>query len=293
MHVDEIQRARTLDNDRAVDDEPQVTSTRRFQAEIEFAIQAAELAGERVLGLRATGRWKESTVMADIGDQAADGFLQGFIRGRFPEDGILSEETADSARRLGIERVWIVDPLDGTREYSQLREDWAVHVALTIGGRCALGVLALPARGKSLWGICGGDRPEFGLKGTGELALGDSRAPARPRIAVSRTHTPSWMPRFAEILGADLVHSGSVGNKVGMLLLGEADVYAHRKGLKEWDTCAPECVARAMGWSVSRLTGAEIAYNQADPRTDEYLVCRPSARERVLAALRESGAVTV
>jgi 3'(2'), 5'-bisphosphate nucleotidase len=98
------------------------------------------------------------------------------------------------------------------------------------------------------------------------------------------------MPAFAGQIGATQVHSGSVGNKVALLLLGEADVYAHRKGLKEWDTCAPELVARALGWSVSRLGGADLVYNQPDPRVDEFLVCRPASRDRVLAALRSSGA---
>lgn len=263
-----------------------------FARELEFAIQAAELAGERVLALRASGRWKESQMLADVGDQAADGLLQGLIRGRYPDDGILSEETADTARRLGLERVWIVDPLDGTREYSQDREDWAVHVALTVRGRCAFGVVALPARGRTLWGVCAdGGVVTSGLRGAGTLARGDDAPSGRLRIAVSRSHTPSWMPRFAEVLEAELVHSGSVGNKVGMLLLGEADLYAHRRGLKEWDTCAPECVARALGWSVSRLRGEDLAYNQRDPRVDEFLVCRPALRARVLSALRESKAV--
>lgn len=261
------------------------------ERDLAFAIEAARLAGERVLGLRATRRWTEPGMLADVADQAADGFIQGMIRGRFSDDGILSEETADSVRRLGLERVWIVDPLDGTREYSQQREDWAVHVALVIGGRCTLGVLALPARERLLWGVCGEERAS-GLHGQGALVTGDSPTPARPRIAVSRSHTPSWMPRFAEILGADLVRSGSVGNKVGMLLLGEADLYAHRQGLHEWDTCAPECVARALGWSVSNLRGEEIAYNRPTPRLDQFLVCKPAMRAQVLEALRVSGAVT-
>lgn len=264
---------------------------RDLERDVAFAVEIAEAAGERVLALRASERWKEAGMLADIGDQAADGFIQGFIRGRYPDDGILSEETADSARRLGIERTWIIDPLDGTKEYSQLREDWAVHVALTIGGKCALGVLALPARKRTIWGICDAGDPSFGLHGEGALVTGSAPTPERPRIVMSRSHMPSWMPRFAEVLGADLVRSGSVGNKVGMLLLGEADLYAHRRGLHEWDTCAPECVARALGWSVSNLRGHEIPYNRPDPRLDEFLVCKPAMRAQVLAALRESGAV--
>jgi 3'(2'), 5'-bisphosphate nucleotidase len=261
---------------------------RTWRADVEFAVAAARAAGERVLALRATGRWKDD-VLADVGDQAADGFLQGLVRGRHPDDGILSEETADTTERLAKRRVWIVDPLDGTREYSQLRDDWAVHVALVQAGQPLLGAVALPAQGRVLWGVCAPGEEHAGLEGPGELA---SAAVAREplRIAASRSHTPSWMPSFRTTLDAETVLSGSVGNKVALLLLGAADVYAHRRGLKEWDTCAPEAVARALGWRVSRLDGAELRYNQPDPRLDELLVCRPGDRLRVIEALRTSGA---
>ncbi|MBK7878405.1 MAG: 3'(2'),5'-bisphosphate nucleotidase CysQ [Planctomycetes bacterium] len=259
------------------------------RADVEFSVFAARTAGERVLALRATGRWQDAQ-LADVGDQAADGYLQGLVRGRYPTDGILSEETADSAERLSKRRVWIIDPLDGTREYSQLREDWAVHVALLVDGDPVLGAVALPAQGRVIWGVCANGRECAGLEGPGALSFGSDPTPTPLRIAMSRSHTPAWMPRFREVLRSELVLSGSVGNKVGLLLLGAADVYAHRKGLKEWDTCAPEIVARALGWSVSRLSGAELRYNQPDPRIDEFLCCRPADRERVIATLREAGA---
>jgi 3'(2'), 5'-bisphosphate nucleotidase len=261
------------------------------RADLSFAIEAARVAGERVLALRATGRWKDEPTLADVGDQAADGFLQGFVRGRYPRDGILSEETADSSARLALERVWIIDPLDGTREYSQGREDWAVHVALTIGGEPALGAVSLPAQGRILWGVCHEGARLAGLEGPGELVSG-ARASAKPlRIAVSRSHTPSWMPALSKELAAGLVPCGSVGAKVALLLLGEADLYAHRKGLKEWDTCAPEVLARALGWFVGRLDGKPVPYNQPNPNHDEFLVCRPTDRERTLRALKSAGAV--
>jgi 3'(2'), 5'-bisphosphate nucleotidase len=258
--------------------------------ELAAARAGARLAGERALALRSSGRWSDPGVLADVGDQAADGFLQGFLRGRFPADALLSEETPDSPERLAAERVWIVDPLDGTREYSQGRDDWAVHVALVVGGDPVLGVVALPAQGRLLWGVRAAGRAWGGLEGPGAIARGDAAEPGSSRVAVSRSHTPPWMPRFAAELGASEVRSGSVGNKVALLLLGEADVYAHRRGLHEWDTCAPECVARALGWSVSRLDGAPLLYNQPVPRLDQFLVCRPAERERVLAALSVSGA---
>jgi 3'(2'), 5'-bisphosphate nucleotidase len=261
-----------------------------WEAELAFAIHGAELAGDRVLGLRASGRWKEESQLADVADQAADGFLQGLIRGRYPDDAILSEETADSAERLTARRVWIVDPLDGTREYSQQREDWAVHVALWQDGELALGVVALPAQGRCLWGVPGAE-PRAGMSGTGMLEKGGDAHSARLRIAVSRSHTPSWMPAAAQLLDAELVPSGSVGNKVALLLLGAADVYAHRKGLNEWDTAAPEAVARALGWSFSRLDGSPQRYNQPNPRNDELLVTRPAHKDRVLQALMLSGAL--
>jgi 3'(2'), 5'-bisphosphate nucleotidase len=267
------------------------------RADLEFAISAARAAGERALTLRATGRWSGDT-LADVGDQAADGFLQGLVRGRYPDDGILSEETADTRSRLSKSRVWIIDPLDGTREYSQMRDDWAVHVALTIDGRCTLGSVALPAKGPALWGVCLPGSESSGIEGAAEgrgvaLAKGDSPSGDPPRIAVSRSHTPAWTQRFAEGLGGELVQAGSVGNKVSLLLLGEADLYVHRKQLKEWDTCAPETVARALGWTVCKLRGGEHLYNRPDPMNNELVVCRPAWKERVLGALVSAGAVEV
>lgn len=259
------------------------------QRDLEFSIQAAHAAGERALALRSTGRWS-GAMLADVGDQAADGFLQGLVRGRYPDDGILSEETVDTRSRLEKSRVWIIDPLDGTREFSELRDDWAVHVALTIDGRCALGAVALPAQKKTLWGVCWPGFERAGIEGEADLAQGNSASGDPPRIAVSRSHTPSWTQRFADSLGAHLVHSGSVGNKVGLLLLGQADLYVHRKMLKEWDTCAPEVVARALGWTVCRLRGEEHVYNRPNPMNDELVVCRPNWKARVLEALEACGA---
>ena len=259
--------------------------------DLAFAIAAARAAGERVMALRASGRW-QGEMLADIGDQAADGLLQGLIRGRYPDDGLLSEETADSPDRLSHHRCWIVDPLDGTREFSELREDWAVHVALVLGGRCALGAVALPASGHVLWGVAIEGRERSGLEGEGRLLRGDSPGPASARVVVSRSHTPDWVGRFCEHLGAGLpLPCGSAGYKTARIVLGDADVYVHKKGLKEWDTCAPETVARALGWTVCRLRGEEHRYNQPDPRNHELIVCRAAWKDRVLAALAASGAL--
>jgi 3'(2'), 5'-bisphosphate nucleotidase len=258
--------------------------------ELAFAIAAARTAGRRALHLRESGRWKDK-VLADVGDQASDGFLQGFVRGRYPDDGLLSEETADDPARLERSRSWIVDPLDGTQEYSEGRHDWGVHVALTLDSRCALGVVALPASGQVLWGCALPGQERAGIEGPGELRSGKAEHDGTPRLVVSRSHTPPWVERFASELGAELLPCGSAGYKVARLLLGEADVYVHKVGLKEWDTCAPETVARALGWHVSKLRGEPHAYNQKNPKNHELVVCRPTWRERVLAAIAASGAL--
>ncbi len=264
--------------------------TDRVAEDLRFAIHAARVAGQRARHLLGTGRWSDVT-LGDVVDHACDGLLQGLIRGRYPEDGLLSEETQDSPRRLSKSRTWIVDPLDGTKEFRAGLPDWGVHVALIEEGACALGAVALPAQDRVLWGITRPGMVSAGLEGRGDWLRGDLAAPhGRPlQIAVSRSHTPPWVERLAEELGATLLPAGSVGHKVGLLVTGQADVYAHRVGLKEWDTAAPECVARAMGWHVSRLDGSPQTYNQPDPRNGEMLVCRPAARTTVLAALKRCG----
>jgi 3'(2'), 5'-bisphosphate nucleotidase len=179
-----------------------------------------------------------------------------------------------------------VDPLDGTKEYGERREDWAVHLALAIDGGCGLGVVALPATGDVLWGS-GEDAGVEG--GRRELVRGGSVSGSNPVVAVSRSHTPDWVAAFTREMGGEMRAFGSVGYKVSRLLFGEADIYVHQKGLKEWDTCAPEAVARALGWSVSNLSGAEHRYNRENPRNEEIVVCRPAWRDRVLESLRALG----
>jgi len=265
------------------------------ERDVAFAVEAVRSAGRRALALRGSGRWKTEDMLADIGDQACDGFLQGLLRGRYPDDGVLSEETADSPARLERSRCWIVDPLDGTREYSQGREDWAVHVALTIDHEPALAAVGLPSQGQVLWGVALPGRERGAIEGgeQRELVRGDSSPPQHLRLAVSRSHTPEWTSRFAQILGvSETVPAGSAGYKVMLLLLGRADVYVHKRGLKEWDTCAPETVARAMGWTVCKLRGESHRYNQRDYRNHELVVCRPAHKQRVLEALAAAGALT-
>ncbi|MFM1871036.1 MAG: hypothetical protein RL398_458 [Planctomycetota bacterium] len=261
-------------------------------ARIRFATEAAVAAGARLAGLRASGKWADE-MLGDIGDQAADGYLQGFVRGRYPDDALLSEETKDDPSRLGRRFAWIVDPLDGTKEYRTGRHDWAVHVGLAIDGRAAVGAVAMPTIDRVLVGCCVPGAEQLKLLGTGgdwptEIARGGQAPGGRLRLAVSRSHTPDWVQRVADRMGgAELVPSGSVGVKVALLLLGKADAYVHKPGLKEWDTCAPAAIAEAAGWAVCRIDGSEQLYNQANPRNDEIVVCRSAQREQVLAALRE------
>jgi 3'(2'), 5'-bisphosphate nucleotidase len=264
-------------------------SAAELAARLRFAARIADEAGQRLLALRASGRWHDERMLGDIGDQAADGYLQGSLRAAYPGDGVLSEETADAPERLARQGVWVVDPLDGTKEYSAGRHDFAVHVGFTAGGRVVAGAVALPAIGRVMTGIVGGDAVLHGGDGDWPRTFPADPGPPsdRPvRLVVSRSHTPDLVRDLAvELGGAELVPCGSVGFKVAMLLFGKADAYVHRRGLKEWDTCAPEAVARACGFTVCRFDGGELRYNQPDPRSDEIVVCRPWLRERVLAAL--------
>ncbi len=266
-------------------------SPAELTARLAFATEIAAAAGARLAALRASGRWSDESVLGDVADQAADGFLQGYVRGRHPDEALLSEETVDSAERLAAQRCWIVDPLDGTKEYRTARHDWAVHVGFAAAGEAVLGAVALPAVARVLAAICAPGHERVEVHGGGgdwpmAVVRGETPQQGPLRLAVSRSHTPDWVQRFATALGgAEFVPSGSVGCKVALLLLGKADLYVHKPGLKEWDTCAPEAIARAAGWWVSRLDGSRQRYNQPDPRNDEIVVCRPADRDRVLDAL--------
>jgi 3'(2'), 5'-bisphosphate nucleotidase len=191
----------------------------------------------------------------------------------FPDDGWLSEETRDSHERLARRRVWIVDPLDGTREYGEAgRSDWAVHVALAIDGAPAAGAVALPDR---------------------HLVLSTEQPPALApaqegplRLVVSRTRPPALSQAVAAEVGGELVALGSAGAKAMAIVLGEADAYVHGGGQYEWDNCAPVAVARAAGLWCSRLDGSELRYNNADPSLPDLIICRPEVADTLLAAVR-------
>jgi 3'(2'), 5'-bisphosphate nucleotidase len=235
----------------------------------ELAAQVADTAGRIALAIRDSDLWT-GKALGDVGDQTVNAVIIGALSAHRPDDGILSEETPDGVARLGRERVWIVDPIDGTREYAEGRNDWAVHVALCIGGRPEAGAVALPARGQ----LFRSDRP--------------APLPERPRrlrLLVSRTRPPVEAERVADALGAELVPMGSAGAKAMAVIAGLGDIYLHVGGQHEWDNCAPVAVALAAGLHAARLDGAPIVYNQCQPLVPDLLICRAELAEPVRAAL--------
>jgi 3'(2'), 5'-bisphosphate nucleotidase len=192
-----------------------------------------------------------------------------------PDDAVLSEEGRDDQTRLSASRVWIIDPLDGTREFGEGRDDWAVHVGLVEGGRAVAGAVALPARSMVL-----GTRPSTIERGS------FGPVPSAPRVLVSRSRPPAAATAIADALGGQLVPLGSAGAKAMAVVLGEADVYAHSGGQYEWDSCAPVAVAEAAGLHVSRLDGSPLRYNNPDPYLPDLLICRKELADAVIEAAR-------
>jgi len=226
----------------------------------------AASAGDILLTLQKSGIFTGKE-LGQAGDRTANTFILEALRARRPDDAILSEEEKDNAARLAARRVWIVDPLDGTREFGEARSDWAVHVGLSIDGAPALGAVALPGLGVTL---CSGAPPAIPAQ-AGAL-----------RMLVSRTRPASEAVAVAEQLGAELVPMGSAGAKAMAVLRGEADIYLHTGGQYEWDNCAPAAVALAAGLHASRVDGAPLRYNQENPYLPDLLVCRHELAQSVL-----------
>lgn len=253
---------------------PEGTEDFTASGDASLAAQLADQAGRALLELRASGL--RAKALGRAGDQMAHDLLLGLLNRYRPADAVLSEEAADSGQRLEAKRVWIIDPLDGTREYGEPgRSDWAVHVALWERGDLAAGAVALPARG---------------------LLLRTDRPPALPplghpvRLVVSRSRPPTWVPHVAELLEAEVHPLGSAGAKTAAVVLGEADLYLHAGGQYEWDSAAPVAVARAAGVMTARLDGSPLRYNQADPLLPDLLVCRSELVGAVRGALDRVGA---
>ena len=235
----------------------------------ELAARLAEVAGRLLLDVRASGMFA-GKALGGAGDATANQFLCHAIRAMRPEDGLLSEEEKDNAARLSKSRVWIIDPVDGTREYGEERADWAVHVALAVDGAATIGAVALPGRDGGV--VLRSDQPH---------ALAPMAE--RPRFLGSRTRPAREAEAVAAALGGELVPMGSAGAKAMAVVLGEAEVYLHSGGQYEWDSCAPVAVAAAHGLHCSRIDGSPLVYNQADTFMSDLLICRPEWAAQVLA----------
>lgn len=236
------------------------------------AALAAHLAAEagRLLIAVREGSGLMGKALGVAGDAAANRYLCDAIRTARPDDGLLSEEEKDNPVRLAKSRVWIVDPVDGTREYSEGRGDWAVHVALSVDGAPVLGAVALPGLAGEV--VLRSDQPQP-LSPMSDL----------PRFLVSRTRPAREAEEVAAALGGELVPMGSAGAKAMAVVRGEAEIYLHSGGQFEWDSCAPVAVALAHGLHCSRIDGSPLIYNQPDTYMPDLLICRPEWAERVLA----------
>jgi 3'(2'), 5'-bisphosphate nucleotidase len=252
-------------------------STRREETvpitlnDTELAAHLAETAGQLLLQVRASRMFSDKA-LGKAGDATANQFLVHALRAQRPDDGLLSEEMKDDGARLKQSRVWIVDPVDGTREYGENRIDWAVHVALAVDGVPMVGAVALPGANV----VMRSDRP---------VAL--PRAGAPLRMVVSRTRPAKEAVAVAEKLGAQLVPMGSSGAKAMAIIRGEADIYLHSGGQYEWDSAAPVAVAQAHGLRCSRIDGSPLKYNNVDVYMPDLLIARKDHAETVLKLLRE------
>jgi 3'(2'), 5'-bisphosphate nucleotidase len=230
-----------------------------------LALEAAQRAARVLLALRQAGQL-HGVALGDAGDRQANDAIVQLLSEQRPDDALLSEELAPDESRLLHRRVWIVDPLDGTREYreSGSRTDWAVHVALCVDGLPTACAVALPALGQ-VFGTDVAVTPAPRLR---------TPPPTRPRLLVSRTRAPAIARQVAARLGADVVAMGSAGAKAMAVLRGEAEIYLHAGGLNEWDSCAPVGVALAHRLHASRLDGSPCRYNQPDTSMPDLMVCR-------------------
>jgi len=236
-----------------------------------LAGRLAREAGRLLIDLRVKAGL-EGKALGDAGDAAAHAFLVDELRRNRPADGLLSEEGSADPARLAQRRVWIVDPLDGTREYSEGRDDWAVHVALVQDGCARTGAVALPAL-DLVWD-------------TGQ-AVTVPPGPDPLTIVISRSRPPAEAARAAERLGAALLPMGSAGAKAMAVVRGVAHAYIHAGGQYEWDSAAPAAVAAAAGLHVSRLDGSPLLYNRPDPYLPDLIICRPELAAPLLKAVRD------
>ena len=245
--------------------------------DVEVARLIATEAGRLLVELRASKpetadqRW-----LRDEGDARSHRLIMGRLAELRPDDAVLSEEGKDDLERLEYRRVWVIDPLDGTREFGEPpRDDWAVHVALCVDGVPVVGAVALPAQ----------DRVYTSADPAPEAVA----PPERLRMVASRTRAPAIVTEVADALGAELVFMGSAGAKAMAVVSGRADVYLHAGGQYEWDSAAPVAVAAAAGLLCSRIDGTPLVYNQPNPYLPDLLICRRPIAPRILALIADHG----
>ncbi|MEV5706825.1 3'(2'),5'-bisphosphate nucleotidase CysQ [Actinoallomurus sp. NPDC052274] len=246
-----------------------------------LARDLATEAGALLLRLRAESGFADVRRLRDTGDREAHLCLTEALARQRPGDAVLSEEGKDDLARVDADRVWIVDPLDGTYEYGEEgRSDWAVHVALwerdSDGtGRLTAGAVALPAQGRTL--------------STAEPpSLPPLRDPAQIRMTASRSRPPAFLDRLVDEVEPDVrvMPIGSAGAKVAAVLLGDVDAYVHAGGQYEWDSAAPVAVALAAGAHASRIDGSPLTYNNENTLLPDILVCHPDLAPTLLAGIR-------
>jgi 3'(2'), 5'-bisphosphate nucleotidase len=269
----------------AGDDAPEMTTA---SDDDRLAADLAVRAGRLLAQLRLAGG--EPSALRHNGDRSSHEFLTSELARLRPGDGVLSEEGADDRTRLLADRVWIVDPLDGTREFGEPgRSDWAVHVALWDSGALSAGAVALPAQDTVL--ATGGLSTSGAGAGT---ALPGAASPGPSgdgtlRIVVSRTRPPELAQQLAARIGGQLLPLGSAGAKAAEVIRGSADAYLHSGGQYEWDSAAPVAVAVAAGLHASRIDGSALAYNQDPPSVPDILICRAELASMLLEAIGSVG----
>jgi 3'(2'), 5'-bisphosphate nucleotidase len=225
-------------------------------------------AGALLLSLR-NGDAHAGKALGDIADHQANEWLLAALRDARPDDAILSEESTDDFNRLNAARVWIIDPLDGTREYREGRADWAVHIALVSAGRVIAAAVSMPSRGD--------------VFATDDVAM---KSPAQRRVVISRSRPPEFASRLATALDAQLLQVGSAGAKAMMVVRGEAIAYIHEGGMNEWDAAAPVGVALAHGLYASTLKGEAIRFNQRDVVLhDGLIICAKGVAQQIIESL--------
>jgi 3'(2'), 5'-bisphosphate nucleotidase len=245
------------------------------ETDAELAIRLAVEAGEILVQVRAelTEQGAYPWQIMDTGDITSHRFLMHEFGQARPDDIVLSEEGVEDVRRFTAERVWIVDPLDGTNEYGEVgRHDWAVHIALWERGALVAAAVSLPVLGL--------------VFATDPAPVLPAQTRDRPRLVTSRNRNPYSAVVVANALGADAVRLGSAGAKAMAVVVGDADIYIHDGGMYQWDSAAPAAVALAAGLHVSRVDGSAMVYNERDPWLPDFLVCRKEYADDVLGALR-------